>query len=249
MKNGGLITKTINTPATSSASGVWSLQEQYEAETNDAWPKYVEPATIPTNGLIAHLDPANYTSGTTFADVSGNNNDMTLAGSPTHNTTNGGTFSFTASQRMTTPNSGDMDRETLDYTVIYAAKINSITSDRKRVLQSVSNNWILGFWEGYFNSYYANNWVYQPSTRDTNWRIFSATRNHSADQDVLYSNGVSVVSNSSGSQGFRGLSINDGYFSENSNCEVGILLVYDRVLTATEITQVYNEYKTRYGLT
>jgi len=42
MKNGGLITKTINTPTTSSASGVWSLQEQYEAETNDAWPKYVE---------------------------------------------------------------------------------------------------------------------------------------------------------------------------------------------------------------
>mgnify|MGYP000182632150 CR=1 FL=1 len=40
MKNGGLITKTINTPTTSSASGVWSLQEQYEAETNNAWPKY-----------------------------------------------------------------------------------------------------------------------------------------------------------------------------------------------------------------
>lgn len=40
MKNGGLITKTINTPTTSSASGVWSLQEQYEAETNNAWPKF-----------------------------------------------------------------------------------------------------------------------------------------------------------------------------------------------------------------
>tara|TARA_R100001198_G_C5150289_1_gene160053 strand:- start:161 stop:718 length:558 start_codon:yes stop_codon:yes gene_type:complete len=38
MKNSGLITKTINTPTTSSASGVWSLQEQYEAETNNAWP-------------------------------------------------------------------------------------------------------------------------------------------------------------------------------------------------------------------
>ncbi len=40
MKNGGLITKTINTPTTSSASGVWSLQEQYEAETSNFWPKY-----------------------------------------------------------------------------------------------------------------------------------------------------------------------------------------------------------------
>jgi 6-phosphogluconolactonase (cycloisomerase 2 family) len=223
-------------------TGVWSMDADYlNAE--------LKPATIPTNGLIAHLDPANYTSGTTFADVSGNNNNFTLAGSPTHNTTNGGTFSFTTSQSMTTPNSGDMDRNTLDYTVIYAAKINSITSDRERVLTSASNNWLLGFWDGIFNSYFANSWVYNPSARDTNWRIFSATRNHSADQDVLYSNGVSVVSNSSGTNGFRGLSVNNGIYSEDSNCEVGILLVYDRVLTSTEITQVYDIYKSRYGLT
>ena len=39
MKNGSLITTPINTPTTSSASGVWSLQEQYEAETNNTWPK------------------------------------------------------------------------------------------------------------------------------------------------------------------------------------------------------------------
>jgi len=222
-------------------TGVWSMDADYlNAE--------LQP-TIPTNGLIALLDPANYTSGTTFADVSGNNNDMTLAGSPTHNTTNGGTFSFTTSQSMTTPNSGDMDRETLDYTVIYAAKINSTSSDRERVLQSVSNNWLLGFWDGIFNSYYAQNWVYRPSARDTNWRVFSATRNHSADQDVFYSNGVSLASNSLGSRGFRGLSVNNGSFSEPTDCEVGILLVYDRVLTATEITQVYDIYKSRYGLT
>jgi hypothetical protein len=52
MKNGGLITKTINTPTTSSASGVWSLQEQYEAETNDAWPKFVDISSISTDVLL-----------------------------------------------------------------------------------------------------------------------------------------------------------------------------------------------------
>jgi DNA-binding beta-propeller fold protein YncE len=230
---------TVN--ANKKNTGVWSMDADYlNAE--------LKP-TIPTNGLIAHLDPANYTSGTTFADVSGNNNDMTLAGSPTHNTTNGGTFSFTTSQSMTTPNSGDMDRETLNYTVIYAAKINNTSSDRERVLQSVNNNWLLGFWDGIFDSYYAQAWVYRPSARDTNWRVFSATRDHSADQDIFYSNGVSLASNSSGSRGFRGLSVNNGAYSEASDCEVGILLVYDRVLTATEITQVYDMYKSRYGLT
>ena len=223
-------------------TGVWSMDADYlNAEL---------VLTIPTNGLIAHLDPANYTSGTTFADISGNNNDFTLAGNPTHNTTNGGTFTFTASQSMTTPSSGDMIRGTSDHTVIYAAKLNSTTSNRERVLQGVTNNWLLGFWDGYYDSYYGNGWINHPtSSRDTNWRIFAGTRNHSADQDVLYSNGVSIASNSSGANGFNGLSVNAGRYNENSNCDVGILLVYDRVLTATEITQVYDTYKSRYGLT
>jgi len=53
MKNSGLITKTINTPTASSASGVWSLQEQYEAETNDSWPKYLEPGPWLLDGTFS----------------------------------------------------------------------------------------------------------------------------------------------------------------------------------------------------
>ena len=52
MKNSGLIAKTINTPTTSSASGVWSLQEQYEAETNGAWPKFVDTSGLSSNVLL-----------------------------------------------------------------------------------------------------------------------------------------------------------------------------------------------------
>jgi len=52
MKNGGLITKKINIPTTSSASGVWSLQEQYEAETNDSWPKFIDINSISTDVLL-----------------------------------------------------------------------------------------------------------------------------------------------------------------------------------------------------
>ena len=249
--NGGFIGRVADYAATDSYtsgsqnkknSGVWSMDADYlNAEV---------VLTIPTNGLIAHLDPANYTSGTTLADASGNNNDMTLAGSPTHNTTNGGTFTFTTSQSMTIPSSGDMDRANYDYTVIYAARVHSITSNRERVLQGIVNNWLLGFWNGYYNSYFANSFINQTTTRDTNWRIFAGTRNHSADQDVFYSNGTSIASNSGGINGFAGLSINNGWKqAENSDCDVGILLVYDRVLTATEVTQVYNTYKSRYGLT
>jgi len=78
MKNGGLITKTINTPTTDLASGVWSLQEQYEAETNDVWPKFVDTSTDPYFSdviLLLKFDGAN--GGTTFTDSSNNNTTIT----------------------------------------------------------------------------------------------------------------------------------------------------------------------------
>ena len=82
MKNSGLITKTINTPTTSSASGVWSLQEQYEAETNDAWPKFVDPsATDPYFSNVTLLIKFDGTSGsTTYTDSSPDNISITSDG-------------------------------------------------------------------------------------------------------------------------------------------------------------------------
>jgi len=83
MKNGGLITKTINTSTTSSASGVWSLQEQYEAETNDAWPKAVDPNAITDPyfsdvKLLVKFDGTN--NSTTYTDSSSNNIAITSDG-------------------------------------------------------------------------------------------------------------------------------------------------------------------------
>jgi hypothetical protein len=36
-RNGGIIGK-VNTPTTSTAGGVWRLQDQYNARKNDIWP-------------------------------------------------------------------------------------------------------------------------------------------------------------------------------------------------------------------
>ena len=43
--NGGIIGK-INTPTTSVASGVWSLQDQFEAQTSSIWPLAFPQTTI-----------------------------------------------------------------------------------------------------------------------------------------------------------------------------------------------------------
>ena len=67
MRNGGLITKTINTPIITSASGVWNLQEQYEAETNEAWPKFQSLPEI-ASGLSSWYDATDIS--TLYTDTS-----------------------------------------------------------------------------------------------------------------------------------------------------------------------------------
>lgn len=58
---------------------------------------------IVTNGLVVHVDAANRSSysgsGSTWFDLSGNNLNFTLTGSPTHSTNNGGYFTFNGSSQ------------------------------------------------------------------------------------------------------------------------------------------------------
>jgi len=81
MRNGGLITKTINTPIITSASGVWNLQEQYEAETNETWPKF---QTLPeiASGLSSWYDATDistlYTDTSKTTNVTSNNDTVQL---------------------------------------------------------------------------------------------------------------------------------------------------------------------------
>jgi hypothetical protein len=39
-RNGGIIGK-VNTPTTSVATGVWALQDQFNASVDDIWPTFV----------------------------------------------------------------------------------------------------------------------------------------------------------------------------------------------------------------
>ena len=54
-------------------------------------------------------------------------------------------------------------------------------------------------------------------------------------------------SNSSGSQGPRGFNVNNQY-SQYSNAEVGMIACWDRVLTATEVADVFYMYRKRFGI-
>ena len=203
---------------------------------------------VPTTGLTMYVDAGNSASypgsGSTWYDLSGKNNNMTLGNGPTYSSQYGGVLTFTPSQ---TAVSG-LNYSTSSFSIISAQRYTGGSNGRGTA--GVNNNWLFGLYAGYNEAYYANGWIYYGAYgADTNWRIFSGTENYSADQRSFYVNNVAKATNSTaGSSGFNGLSINSNPYNETSNCQVSFICVYDRVLSTAELTTVYNAFKGRFGL-
>ena len=203
--------------------------------------------SVPTTGLVMYLDAGNAASypgsGSTWYDLSGKNNNMTLNG-PTYSSQYGGVLTFTTSQ---TAVSG-LNYSASNFSIISGQRYTGGANGRGTA--GASNNWLFGLYSGYNEAYYANGWIYYGAYGgDTNWRIYSGPENYSGNQRSFYVNNVAKATNSTaGSSGFSGLSINSNPYGENSNCQVSFICVYDRVLSTAELTTVYNEFKGRFGL-
>jgi hypothetical protein len=207
------------------------------------------PAIV-TSGLIIYLDAANTNSypgtGTTWYDLSGNNNNATLVNSPT---LSGQVFQFNGTNQYATVSS--INLASSNYTVMGAARYSGAT--RGRIITSITNNWLIGHWSNTLDNYYAEGWasVVNPAGT-TAWKVYAGTGNISLDQYSLYSGDQQLINNSAGGTvGPNGLSLGrwgQGGGSEYSTCEVGFVVAYNRVLSQTEITQNYNALKSRYGL-
>lgn len=186
--------------------------------------------------------PSSYNGTTTWTDLSGNSNHMTLAGSPTYSSLNGGTLTFTSSQTATS----SLNYSTSNFTMMAATRYVSGGSN-SRIISSANVNWLFGHWSGNCQSYFANGWVYGPTGGvDQNWRIYACTENYSANQRSFYINNTAMVTNSaSGSSGPNGFGIN---IREAGTGQVSFILLYNRILTTAEMTQNYNAFKSRFSL-
>ena len=187
------------------------------------------------DGLIMHWDPADKNSypgsGTTIYDISGNGYHGTLYNGVGYSTANGGVLVFDGSNDYV---QGGPNMTSTNYTVFGAARYVSIGG---RVISS-ANNWLLGHWAGYTNDHYAEGWVYQPmSISNTNWAIYTGTGNISGDSYGFYMNNVLLAQNNGGSAGPNGIVLGcygPGY--EFSNSQVSFVLIYNRVLSSSELT-------------
>jgi len=218
------------------------------------------PTDLPIkDGLVMWMDAADdttfsYTSGTTVSqwrDKSGFNYHMVpaapLSTGPSRNTSLNSrkTLTFTNAQSI---GSLTFTVETSANTVFVVSRLTGGANGR--VLTAYYNNWLLGHWGGLVNPYYAEGWVYYPpNSADTIWRIYMGDwGGPSNDLAAAYSNGTVLNSGSSvASAGPKGLGIN--YQSgEPSNCEAAEIIVFNRLLSATERKLVHTYLGQKWGI-
>lgn len=212
----------------------------------------VPPAYV-TNGLQAYLDAGSVASypgsGTTWFDISGNNNNLTLVNSPTYVSGPNGYFSFNGTTQY---GSGSVTNTT-DWTVQMFVYTNNKTGALVYYPFSPAGAQGLGYGGTFLQPqgnviYYAGpSGVVQANVQvDVGaWASIATTKSGSS--HTIYKNATSLNTGSVGSQSLSTYNIgrradNIWYF----NGRISIVLIYNRQLSASEIAQNYTAFSTRY---
>ena len=216
---------------------------------------------IPTSGLTLHWDASNIDSydgtSTTISDLSGNGNNGTLYNGVGFDGECGGALVFDGIDDYI--NSSTLDLRTTDCTVIGVSRYVSINQGSYlgggRIINAQSNNWLMGHWDRSAKKYFAQGWVSDSSGTegmpDTSLHFYHTFNKPSTDSWSFYiDNVLDSGPNSNGSQGPYSFTI--GRYgpgaSEYSNSKFYTLLVYSRILSDSEVTQIYTHYRNRFGL-
>jgi hypothetical protein len=236
---------------------------------------------IVTSGLVMALDANNIISypgsGTTWYDLSGNNNHATIYNSPTYNQQ--GWFELDGiDDYIRTTNTLNLST-TNKVTVMVLFKPNTYSGSAKLVFEHSANFNVGsgGFLLSYMDtSLSQDNQVFLANRgtggynigvwdksllNDLNWEISACVfdRDQPLVENLFYLQGSQVSAISNPYPGYTGNNTNNypnDYFYIGSrggtgtfaNMNVSAVFVYNRVLTADEIAQNYNAYKSRFGL-
>jgi hypothetical protein len=218
--------------------------------------RYLPEENIVRNGLILNVDGANSSSypgsGTSWFDVSGSNNHLTLANGPAFTGTNGGSMYFdgtndNAISTFTWPN---------NFTVDITFKLYANSGYFYSRIISTGNNDEFEFAVGENNGLYeikllVAGWVAtsQYITPDT---IQTYTITRSPSTSTIYRNGVLIFTTSVATTVASSLNINLAcrHSNQGQNTRINIynFKIYSRVLSATEIAQNFNALRGRYNI-
>ena len=229
---------------------------------------------IVTSGLVGYWDAGNSASyprtGNTWTALAGSANG-TLSNGPTFSAERGGTITTDGSNDVI--NFGDACDLTNNGTLCVMARIKTLPPNtstfgtlivkyqaspaRANYVINVNSNAI----QAAFNS--TGNWRIANTGQVANdiaanvWIMFGATFEQSGINTVirLWRNGANFhtatlpnnISGNSGSLELGGVVVS-GSTAEPLHCEYGALLIYNRVLSSTEMLQNFNAFRGRFGI-
>ena len=226
---------------------------------------------IVTDGLVLALDAANQKSypgsGTTWTDLSGRGNNGTLTNGPTYSSANGGVIVFDGSNDEVTTTTQFTNPQTFSI----GAWFKTSTASGKKIIGFETNQtgtatssydrqiYIGSDGKLYFGIYDgATKTAISPLTyNDNNWHYVVGTYGSEGTTMRLYVDGVSVATatasfaqNMSGWWRIGGYKLlawtngSDGYFPGS----ISNAVIYNRGITATEITQNFNALRSRFSI-
>lgn len=217
--------------------------------------------SIITNGLVLTLDAGNIKSypgsGTTWSDLSGNNNTGVLTNGPTFDSANGGSIVFDGTNDVVVMPSIELRRDfSLDIWVrfnVFSGNGGGLfgqgttsTNNGLHIFQN-TNNTIN------FRMYFSDFNPTVTSTIDT-WYNYVFTYLHTSPfTKTVYRNGQLVGASTSGQSQYAGTGAFrvGGTFSSGNgdlNGRVGLTRVYSKILSAEEVSQNFNANRKRFNV-
>jgi hypothetical protein len=250
------------------ASGTFWVAVRETENPSNIIAKSITIACVTTNGLILHYDPSNTSSypgtGTTINDLSG----VGMHGTMSNLTFTSPYFTFNGtSSQISIPDNPILEPTAGDWSIEIWVN-QSVFSGSSRVLIAKTDGGNSADW-GYGLRTYATGGtllevgngtssIQSPSftvLTNTWYQIVGVWTNVASNSFALYANGVSQGSISHSFASIKNTtsplyigSFNGGQFSQWLNGNVGIVRIYNKALTASEVLGNYNVSKSKYGL-
>jgi len=240
--------------ATWQSDTTYSTIDRVYAGSNLVYGKF----PIITDGLIVYLD-ANTSSGSTWTDLSGNNNNFTLVNSPTYNS--GGWFDFNGSSQYATISNLGLSDHTIEGWINFdLATVGSGTDNTPifgnwgggstKYLSIIQNGSVLDFRiDDGVNSFSGVGSDFNFNTNQ--WYYVALTYNSNGETKSFVNGSLHGTNNYTSNIVFDSLPQNIAYQNENNfyfNGQVAIHRIYNRSLTDNEIQENFDIEKSRFGL-
>jgi len=218
---------------------------------------------IVTDGLVLYLDAANPSSypgtGTTWTDLSGNNNTGTLTNGPSFNGSNGGSIVFDGSTQYGTVPDFSMG-STLTVDAWVKTSSSSVMEIFCRGTNGDTSGMLFAFVSGqlYGGGNSGSGWnssaLYTPTLNDNKWHYVAGVFNQTVNQIIGYVDGIlgNTVTSTFLLGGYTPTNSRIGRNQNGStqfwNGNISIMRIYNRLVSTAEILQNYNATKGRFNL-